>query len=74
MDHFCANIIRSELAAITSTPAPDVTVWAFSPANDRVFSACGVRGEMDDAHDAPAAPEEWVRRGEGHMREALAMW
>jgi ion channel-forming bestrophin family protein len=74
MDHFCANIVRSELAAITSTPAPDVGVWAFAPMNDRVFSACGVRGEKDELHDAPAPPEEWVRRGEAVMREALAMY
>jgi putative membrane protein len=74
MDHFCANIVRSELAAITSTPAPDVSTWAFAPANDRVFIACGVRGGQDEVHDTPAPPEEWVRRGEARMREALAMW
>jgi hypothetical protein len=39
-----------------------------------VFSACGVRGEKDEEHDAPAAPEEWVRRGEAKMKEALTMW
>jgi putative membrane protein len=74
MDHFCSNIVRSELAAITSTPAPAVGTWAFAPSNDRVFTSCGVRGGHDPTHDTPAPPEEWVRRGEGRMREALAMW
>ncbi|EIN05576.1 UPF0187-domain-containing protein [Punctularia strigosozonata HHB-11173 SS5] len=62
MDHFTHNIIRNELRAITATPAPQVSSWAFAPANDRVF-------EVEDR----VTPEEWVRRGTAQMQFALSL-
>lgn len=38
MDHFCNNIIRNELRALTTCPLPDPCVWAFSPQNNRLFA------------------------------------
>jgi putative membrane protein len=83
MDHFCANIIRSELAAITASPAPDLASWAFAPANDRVFAAfarapavapgnASIAASVPGPHDdVPTSPDEWVRRGSERMRRAL---
>ncbi|EIN05575.1 UPF0187-domain-containing protein [Punctularia strigosozonata HHB-11173 SS5] len=62
MDHFTRNIIRNELRAITATPAPQVSSWAFAPANDRVFEA-----------EDRVTPEEWVRRGTARMQLALSL-
>ena len=63
MDHFTHNIIRNELRAITSTPAPQLSAWAFAPSNDCV---------LRDAERA--TPEEWVARGVGRMQAALAAY
>ncbi|KZV80111.1 UPF0187-domain-containing protein, partial [Exidia glandulosa HHB12029] len=73
LDYFTNTIIAAELAAITSVPPPNVGTWAFVPENDQLFAPL-VRG-----HGAPKSgpafdripPEEWLRRGEGRMREAL---
>lgn len=61
LDHFCHDIIRAELLAITSLPVPDPQEWAFLKENDCVFGAAGdIR-----------APEDWVKKGELSMRRAL---
>ncbi|KAG8723711.1 hypothetical protein FRC09_002049, partial [Ceratobasidium sp. 395] len=61
LDHFCRNIIHAELLAITSVPVPDPNEWAFVRDNDCVFGT-----------DAPAqSPNEWLRKGERAMRDAL---
>ncbi|QRV93339.1 bestrophin protein [Ceratobasidium sp. AG-Ba] len=61
MDHFCHNIIRAELIALTSVPVPDPNVWAFVRDNDCVF---GTDGPIH-------SPNDWLKRGERAMREAL---
>ena len=64
LDHFCYNIIRVELQAITAVPAPDPAVWAFDDRNDTLFA-------LDNQRD-PTGPtitaEEWVRRGPGDIQ------
>jgi hypothetical protein len=55
MDHFCANIIRSELAAISAAPPPDLGAWAFAPANDRVFGAVRTPGAPAEKAPRPSA-------------------
>jgi len=69
MDYFTHVIIRNELHAVTATPAPDPTIWAFSDTNDSVFSASTVKQEKGDR----ASPQEWLRRGLGPMQSALVM-
>jgi len=63
LNHFCQNIIRLELRALTPTDVPDPADWAFSHLNNRVF---------DDGYAllAPAgqlikhaSPEEWSANG-----------
>jgi len=68
MDYFTHVIIRNELRALTSTPAPDISLWAFSPANDRVFSAIGPDGQANEKR----SPKEWMDRGVGSMQAALS--
>jgi ion channel-forming bestrophin family protein len=70
LDYFTSKIIRAELAALTAQPPPDVSTWAFSPLNDALFPGEGARPSNPRA--GTATPEEWVRRGEGKMRAALA--
>jgi putative membrane protein len=72
MDHFCANIIRSELAALSAAPPPDLAAWAFAPANDRVLMGVRPPTMGPGAADGPASPNEWVRRGSERMRRVLA--
>ncbi|KIJ64013.1 hypothetical protein HYDPIDRAFT_112525 [Hydnomerulius pinastri MD-312] len=62
MQFFVHGIIRKELHAITSKPAPDPRVWAFSNLNDRLFPSCA--GEKVE-------PKDWVGRGNDNLREAL---
>ncbi|KAF9497039.1 UPF0187-domain-containing protein [Pleurotus eryngii] len=66
LDHFTHNIIRNELRAITSTPPPDPSTWAFSRQNDLIFAS-----HLDEQVDR-IPPEEWVAKGYGKMQEALA--
>ncbi|KAG9219911.1 hypothetical protein CCMSSC00406_0009514 [Pleurotus cornucopiae] len=66
LDHFTHNIIRNELRAITSTPPPDPSTWAFSRQNDLIFAS------HVDEQVARIPPEEWVAKGYGKMQEALA--
>ncbi|KAG8937755.1 hypothetical protein FRC00_001175 [Tulasnella sp. 408] len=54
LDHFTRNIIRVELAALTSRPPPNLEDWALSPDNNNVFGR----------NEAPLAPREWMERGE----------
>ncbi|KAG8993542.1 hypothetical protein FRB90_000673 [Tulasnella sp. 427] len=61
LDHFTRNIIRVELAALTSRPPPNLGDWALSEANDCVFG----KGE------APLSPEEWMERGETEVWKVL---
>jgi predicted membrane chloride channel (bestrophin family) len=68
MDYFTHVIIRNELRALTATAAPDPSIWAFSHANDRVFSSSSFR-QSDKDHRA--APSEWISRGLGSMQGAL---
>ncbi|KAL0959278.1 hypothetical protein HGRIS_014549 [Hohenbuehelia grisea] len=66
LDHFTSNIIRNELHAITSVPAPDPTAWAFVPQNDLIFAA-----DVDDSVER-LPPAEWLDRGYWRMQEAMA--
>jgi len=70
MDYFTHVIIRNELRAVTATPAPDPTDWAFSDANDCVFSSS--TRKQDEKNDR-ASPHEWLRRGLDPMQGALRM-
>lgn len=78
MDHFTSNIIRYELRAITASPAPDPKIWAFSPANDHIFASAythnGAASESQESAQGHmvGSPEEWVGRGLGPIRGALA--
>ncbi|GAW04951.1 UPF0187-domain-containing protein [Lentinula edodes] len=66
LDHFTHNIIRNELRAITSTPAPDPARWAFAPENDLLFAS--------DVHtDERVTPQEWIGRGYIQMQHALSL-
>lgn len=67
MDHFTHNIIRRELHALTAQPVPVPSDWAFSRWNDLLI----VQGSKV-AESPRVPPEEWVGRGVGRMREALA--
>jgi len=63
-----SSSLGNELRAVTATPAPDPTIWAFSDANDCVFSTSTLKqGEKDDR----VPPHEWLRRGLGPMQGAL---
>ncbi|KAJ7062112.1 Bestrophin, RFP-TM, chloride channel-domain-containing protein [Mycena amicta] len=66
LDHFTQNIIRSELRALTSAPAPDPERWVFAPENDLLFTA-------DVEQDERVGPEMWVHRGSGAMLGALGV-
>ncbi|RXW20403.1 hypothetical protein EST38_g5458 [Candolleomyces aberdarensis] len=65
LDHFTSKIIRNELKAITSTPPPDPTKWAFVPENNLVFS------HGTDVHER-VSPDEWVARGPGAIMGSLS--
>ncbi|KAG8974333.1 hypothetical protein FRC05_007639 [Tulasnella sp. 425] len=54
LDHFTRNIIRVELASLTSRPPPGLEDWALSPDNNNVFGK----------NEAPLTPQEWMERGE----------
>ncbi|VDB84468.1 unnamed protein product [Peniophora sp. CBMAI 1063] len=75
MDDFTHNIIRTELHAITSAPAPDPHNWVFSDLNDACFvPSIGFQDGHEDApHHMPDrdTPEQWVTRGRGEMLLAL---
>ena len=64
LDYFTHNIIRAELASITSVPVPNPAEWCFLPNNDSLFSNDGKRQTL--------APELWVKRGEKEIRTQLA--
>ncbi|KAJ3757055.1 Bestrophin, RFP-TM, chloride channel-domain-containing protein [Lentinula raphanica] len=66
LDHFTHNIIRNELRAITSTPAPDPARWAFAPENDLLFAS-------DVQNDERVTPQEWIQRGYMQMQHALSL-
>ncbi|EIN06573.1 UPF0187-domain-containing protein [Punctularia strigosozonata HHB-11173 SS5] len=66
LDHFTQTIIHNEIVAITSTPMPQVSNWAFSPSNDALARPCGVDPVQR------VTPEEWLRRGSACMLAALA--
>lgn len=63
MDHFVQNIIRKELRAIMTMPAPDPSVWAFSEENDLLFASSDTEERV--------SPSEWVQRGVPKIRNAL---
>lgn len=63
LDHFTANIIRSELKAVTSSPPPDVGKWAFAPENNCLSG--------DNTGDR-FTPEEWVERGHRSIQAHLS--
>ncbi|CAG8512253.1 5520_t:CDS:2 [Acaulospora colombiana] len=65
LDHFTANIIRVELASITSVPVPDPAKWAFVPENDHLFT-------RDMPYGQAPTPEDWVKKGVMEMRMQLA--
>lgn len=64
LDHF-NNIIRNELRAITSTPPPDISRWAFGPENNLIF-ATRVDGDR-------IPPSEWMGRGHVQMQMMMSM-
>lgn len=85
MDHFTHNIIRNELRALTAFPPPDPTAWAFSSRNDCLFhdvhatnasmsmtSVVEAEGTLGGIPTAPITPLEWVRKGPGAIKDALA--
>ncbi|KAH9476018.1 UPF0187 protein [Psilocybe cubensis] len=63
LDHFTHNIIRNELRAVTSTPPPDPTRWAFVPENNLLFS---------NNTDERVSPDEWISRGPNAMQRNLS--
>ncbi|KAF9450845.1 UPF0187-domain-containing protein [Macrolepiota fuliginosa MF-IS2] len=65
LDHF-TNIIREELKAVTSTPPPDPSHWAFVPGNDLVFA--------NNEGDERIPPSEWVKRGPDEILRTLSNW
>ncbi|VDB99760.1 unnamed protein product [Peniophora sp. CBMAI 1063] len=81
MDHFTHNIIRAELRAITAAPAPDPSLWAFSPLNDAVFApdagftggSTSPRGPLSRVEQERGTPEEWISRGKSDMLRAMAI-
>ncbi|KZV75513.1 UPF0187-domain-containing protein [Peniophora sp. CONT] len=73
MDHFTHNIIRAELRAITAAPAPEPSMWAFSPLNDAVFAPdAGFSGGPLSPRER-GTPEEWIARGKNDMLRAMAI-
>lgn len=64
LDHFTHNIVRAELASITSVPVPDPAVWCFRPDNNSLFSNDGKQRTLE--------PELWVQQGVSGIRSQLA--
>lgn len=55
----------NELRAVTAVPAPNISIWAFTPENDLLFAA-----QRENNRHVP--PEEWIKQGPAKMIEALA--
>jgi hypothetical protein len=64
LDHFTHNIVRAELASITSVPVPDPAVWCFCADNNSLFS--------NDGKERTLEPELWVQQGVNGIRRQLA--
>jgi len=61
------DIIRHDLRAITATPDPSPSIWAFSPENDLIFA-------YDRQNEERVTPDEWVmNRGLPQLQTALAI-
>lgn len=81
LDHFTHNIIRAELRAITAAPAPEPSMWAFSPLNDAVFAPdagfsggnMSPRDPLSRSEQERGTPDEWVSRGKNDMLRAMAI-
>lgn len=58
--------VGNELRALTGTPAPNPTHWAFSPENDLVFAV----GRLQE--EERVTPTEWLSRGYPSIQVALA--
>lgn len=80
MDHYCQNVIRTELHAITSTAPPDPTNWIFNYTNNLALAGAKCdsnihQGPGGGCHGwksiARVSPEEWVRRGPTDMMACL---
>ncbi|KAG1895132.1 uncharacterized protein F5891DRAFT_960616, partial [Suillus fuscotomentosus] len=65
MKYLVENIIRKELHAITTTPAPNPAIWAFSKENN--FLQVG-QYSKDDSDKIPTA---WVHKGKEEILSAL---
>ncbi|KAK1216396.1 hypothetical protein PQX77_021010 [Marasmius sp. AFHP31] len=65
LDHFTHNIIRNELRAITSMPAPDPARWVFDKENDLVFA------RDYNLTDERLAPQKWMDKGYDEVQRAL---
>ncbi|PPQ90166.1 hypothetical protein CVT25_012477 [Psilocybe cyanescens] len=65
LDHFTHSIIRNELRAVTSTPPPNPTRWAFVPENNLLFS---------NYTDERVTPEQWIARGPNAMQRNLSQF
>jgi len=70
MDYFTHVIIRNELRALTASPTPEPSVWAFSSLNDQVFSSPGTKGDAGER----IPPSEWMDRGVDKMKAALSAY
>lgn len=60
--------LGNELRAITATPAPDPSVWAFSNYNDHIFPTSPHESEDSSNH---TSPHVWMSRGLDSMQNAL---
>ncbi|KAJ3568237.1 hypothetical protein NP233_g5846 [Leucocoprinus birnbaumii] len=62
LDHF-TDVIKEELRAMTSTPPPDISDWAFVDENDSLLADHGGYQRIP--------PSEWVEKGVDGIYEAL---
>ncbi|KAG2088143.1 UPF0187-domain-containing protein [Suillus discolor] len=65
MKYLVENIIRKELHAITTTPAPNPAIWAFSKENNFL------QVEPYSKDDSDKIPTAWVHKGKEEIFSAL---
>jgi len=59
------RVLGNELRAVTSTPPPDPTRWAFVAENNLLFST-----NLDER----VSPAEWIARGPISMQKNLSQF
>ncbi|KZP32152.1 UPF0187-domain-containing protein [Athelia psychrophila] len=69
MDHFTRVVIRHELRALTSAPAPKPSIWAFLPENNYIFTPHDLGTEKQEAEKV--SPDAWMKRGSPEITAAL---